>query len=132
MTVSRRTGDAGLADTLFSRIIRSRGRCEYPGCSSPGPYDTAHLIGRLYRGTRCVEDNAVCMCRTHHRLIDAWWDEKQKVVAATIGQGRYDELKRLANAAPETTSRLFWAAEADRLRARCVELGLDTRKRVPA
>lgn len=132
MTVAQRSGDPGLADALFSRIIRSRGVCQYPGCESQGPFDTAHLIGRKWRATRCVEDNAVCACRTHHVLIDQWWDEKQKVVDATIGHDRYYELKRIANEPPSTTSKLFWAGEAARLKQRCIELGLDTRKRIPA
>lgn len=132
MSVSQRSGDPGLADALFSRIIRSRGLCQYPGCTSQGPYVTGHLIGRTYRNTRCLEDNAVAICPTHHALIDAWWDEKALVVEATIGQARYDQLKRLANQTPTTTSKLFWASEAERLKARCVELGLDVRRKIPA
>lgn len=130
MTVARRKGDAGLADLLFSRIIRARGCCEYPGCASGGPFDTAHLIGRRYRMTRCVEDNALCLCRAHHLMIDGWWDEKRKAVAATIGEDRYDELRRLAEGSPQMSSAMFWAGEVERLRARCTELGLDTRRRV--
>ena len=127
MTVARRKGNPGKADMLFSRIVRSRGRCEYPGCTSPGPYDTAHLIGRRYSATRCMEDNAVCACRSHHQLIDSWWDEKRKVVHATIGEARYDELKTLAEQGPPTNSTLFWSGEVDRLLERCAELGVDTK-----
>lgn len=127
MTVSRRKGNPGKADMLFSRIVRSRGRCEYPGCMSQGPYDTAHLIGRRYSATRCQEDNAIAACRTHHQLIDGWWDEKRKVVHATIGEDRYDELKRMAEQGLQTTSTLFWADEVFRLTARCRELDIDTR-----
>ena len=58
MTVAQRKGDAGKADRLFSRIIRSRGWCQYPGCSSSGPFETAHIIGRGASGVRCEEDNA--------------------------------------------------------------------------
>lgn len=112
---------------LFSRIVRARGRCQYPGCTSPGPYDTAHLIGRRYSATRCVEDNAICACRTHHQLIDGWWDEKRKVVLATIGEARYDQLRALAEAGPSVNSTLFWATEVERLTERCRALGVDTR-----
>lgn len=128
MTVSRRNGAPGKADFLFSRIVRSRGRCEYPGCTSAGPYDTAHLIGRTYSSTRCIEDNAVCACRTHHHLIDNWPDEKLRVVEATIGLARWGELKRLANAGPPPPKRLFWPSEVDRLLKRCAELGIDTKR----
>jgi hypothetical protein len=127
MTTARRKGDPGKADMLFSRIVRSRGRCEYPGCASQGPYDTAHLIGRRYSATRCMEDNAVCACRSHHQLIDGWWDEKERVVDATIGQERYAELRAVAEAGIPLSSALFWAGEVERLTARCRELDIDTR-----
>lgn len=132
VTVSRRKGNPGMADALFSRIVRSRGRCEYPGCTSQGPYDTAHLIGRRYSATRCMEENAVCACRSHHQLIDSWWDEKRRVVVATIGEDRYDQLKRLAEIGTPSNSTTFWASEVERLKARCDELGLDKRRQVPA
>lgn len=134
MTVSRRKGNPGLADALFSRIVRSRGRCEYHGCTSQGPYDTAHNIPRECSGTRCVEDNAWCMCRTHHRLIDKHWHEKRSLTLSTIGEDRYDELRSLADGYKDRsgTSVLFWADEVHRLKARCDELGLDKRRQVPA
>lgn len=132
MTVAQKKGDAGHADALFSRIIRSRGYCQYPDCYNAGPYDTAHLIGRSRRATRCVEDNAACLCRTHHQLIDSWFDEKERVVDATIGRARYDELKLLANTPSKLNATQFWAGELTRLKARCVELGLDTRRRLPS
>ncbi len=132
MSVARRNGAPGKADMLFSRIIRSRGGCEYPGCPSVGPFDTAHIIGRVYSATRCVEDNAWCMCRTHHQLVDQWPDEKLILVARTIGTSRYTELKETAQAGPPPPKRLFWPAEVERLTERCRELGIDTRLRIPA
>lgn len=134
MTVSRRSGNPGLADALFSRIVRSRGRCEYPGCTSPGPFDTAHNIPRAASGTRCVEDNAWCLCRTHHHLVDSRWHEKQALTSATIGMVRYAELQALDVGYRDlpTTSAVFWREEVARLKARCIELGLDTRKQIPA
>lgn len=131
MSVAQRKGAAGKADRLFSLIVRSRGRCEYPGCTSQGPYDTAHIIGRGASGTRCIEDNAWCMCRTHHKLVDDWFDEKHAVVLATIGDERYLELRRQAEQyrTLPTTSATFWKAEVERLTARCVELGIDTKRR---
>lgn len=128
MSVARRTGAPGKADWLFSRIVRSRGRCEYPGCDSTGPFDTAHLIGRRYSATRCHEENAISACRTHHQLIDAWWDEKKKVIEATIGIERYEELKIIAQAGPPPPQRTFWPGEVARLLERCAELDIDTRR----
>lgn len=130
MTVSRRKGDCALADVLFSRIVRSRGRCEYPGCTSQGPYDTAHNIPRAASGTRCVEDNAWCLCRTHHRLVDSRWHEKHALTLATIGEARYEELRQLDAGYKNlpTTSAVFWRDEVDRLKARCRELGLSEKR----
>lgn len=130
MTVARRKGDPGRADFLFSRIVRSRGRCEYPGCTSQGPYDTAHIIGRSLSGTRCVEDNAWSLCRTHHQLVDQWFDEKQRMVEQTIGRERYDELQTMAreHKFQPTTSAQFWKQERARLEERCRELGIDMRR----
>jgi hypothetical protein len=130
VTVATRKGDAGLADILFSRIVRSRGRCEYPGCDSRGPYDTAHIIGRGYSGTRCVEENAWCLCRTHHVLVDNWWDEKQDLIDRTIGRNVWIDLKGAANAykTRPVTSAVFWSEELARLKARCRELGLSEKR----
>lgn len=128
MTVARRKGNPGKADMLFSRIIRSRGRCEYPGCESTGPFVTAHIVGRSRSATRCLEENARCLCPTHHTLIDEWDGEKR----ALVGDAEYDRLKRLAEAGIPTSSVLFWRDEVERLTARCVELDIDTRWKATA
>jgi hypothetical protein len=130
MTVARHKGDKGLCDILFSRIVRSRGECQYPGGDHKGILETAHLIGRSSSGTRCIVDNAACLCSKHHRLIDGWWDEKALVVEATIGEERYRELKEIAgqHKFQPFTSVVFWAGELDRLKARCRELGLSDRR----
>lgn len=129
MSVSKRTGAPGKADRLFSLIVRSRGRCEYPGCDSAGPYDTAHIIGRGLSATRCIEDNAWCMCRTHHHLVDNWIDEKDAQIERTIGRARYYELKAIAKAGPPPPQRLFWPSEVERLTQRCRELDIDPKVR---
>jgi hypothetical protein len=129
VSVAQRKGAPGKADFLFSRIIRSRGFCQYPGCDSTGPYDTAHVIGRGYSATRCMEDNSWCLCRTHHALVDNWPDEKLSLVAQTIGMVRYLELRDIAKAGPPPPQRLFWPGEVERLTERCRELGIDTKRR---
>lgn len=130
MTVARAKGDKGRADFLFSRIVRSRGRCQYPGCTSQGPYQAAHIIGRSLSGTRCIEDNAWCLCGTHHHLVDNWFMEKMGMVDATIGRERFGELEAIAreHKFQPTTSVQFWKAERARLEARAAELGIDTRR----
>lgn len=130
MTVARRKGAPGKADRLFSLIVRSRGRCEWPGCASQGPYDTAHVIGRSFSGTRCEEDNAWCLCRSHHAEVDQWPHKKMWLVRQTIGEPRYFELTRLAEEyrSRPTTAARFWTDEAERLTVRCAELDIDTRR----
>ncbi len=115
---------------LFSRIIRSRGHCEYLGCKSTGPFVTAHIIGRGASGVRCVEDNAWCLCATHHALVDSWVDEKTMLIAQTIGHDRYRELRAIAEGYKHRpiTSSVFWTDEVQRLRLRCRELDLSERR----
>lgn len=128
MSVSRRKGNPGKADMLFSRLVRSRGRCELCDGTN-GPFDTAHIVRRRYSATRCVEDNAWCLHRTCHQFVDNWPHEFMWLVEKTIGVDRYHELYRLAQAGLQTSSRLFWQAEVERLVARCKEAGVDTRWR---
>lgn len=130
MTVARAAGAKGHADILFSRIIRSRGQCQW--CLLAGT-QTAHIIGRGYAATRCQEDNAWCLCGTCHAEVDSFADSKMSLVRRTIGEDRYYELRAQARDGVGTwNSKLFWKNEVDRLKARCVELGLDTRRKIPA
>lgn len=131
MPVATRRGNAGLADVLAGRIVRSRGRCQYPGCDRTDVV-WAHLIRRRYSATRCLEDAAIACCPTHHDRIDTWAHEMLKVINATIGVDRYEELQRIAEAGHPLSASLFWASEVERLKARCEELGLDTRRKIPA
>lgn len=131
MTVASRKGNAGKADLLAARIVRSRGRCQYPDCNRTDVV-WAHVIRRRYSATRCLEDGAWALCGTHHDLVDNWPDEHAKVVAATIGEERYLELKRIANEGHPLSATLFWASEVERLEARCRELEIDTRRKIPA
>jgi hypothetical protein len=127
---ARAKGDMGHADALFSRIVRSRGACER--CGREGT-DTAHIVKRRYSATRCVEDNAWCLCRGCHKLTEEFPHEFMWQVERTIGVDRYLALVRQANDGIGTwNSKLYWANEVDRLKARCVELGLDPRRKVPA
>jgi len=130
MTVTRRKGDPGLADTLFSRIIRSRGRCER--CSIDiGPFHTAHIVRRRYSATRCVEDNAWCLCPSCHHVVDEWPLKHTELVNWTIGMARYDELVKLAQAGPTLSPKLFWKNEVERLKLICQARGIDTRRAIP-
>jgi hypothetical protein len=113
---------------LFSRIVRSRGACQR--CRAPAT-DTAHIIPRRYSATRCLEGNAWALCRSCHVRTGEWPYDFVKLVNSTIGFEAYWQLRRLAEGGIPTTGKLFWEAEVDRLTARCQELGIDTRVRVP-
>jgi hypothetical protein len=113
---------------LFSRIVRSRESCQR--CGAPAT-DCAHIIGRRYSATRCLEDNAWALCRRCHQVTGDQAYEFVKLVQATISEDRYWELSRMADAGIPTSSALFWASEVERLEQRCVELGIDTRVRIP-
>lgn len=129
MSVARRKGPAGKADMLFSRIIRSRGACQFCGAQAT---DTAHIVKRRYSATRCMEDNAWALCRSCHIETEQWPVKFLRLVDETIGRERYDELVQIAHAGIAVSSKVFWQAEVERLTARCRELGIDTRVKVPA
>jgi hypothetical protein len=129
MPIARAKGDKGKADLLFSRIVRHRGACELCGTTDYSVLTTAHIIGRRFNATRCLEDNAWCLCYRCHRRTEEWRHEFMQLVTDTIGMDRYDELVRLAHKGVKA-SPLFWTAEVERLSARCKELGIDTRRRV--
>jgi hypothetical protein len=130
MTVTRRKGDPGLADILFSRIVRARERCQRCGIDIP-PFHCAHIVRRRYSATRCEEDNAWCLCPPCHHLVDEWPMEHNKLVRQTIGIDRYMELVALAMMGPTESSKLFWKNQVERLRVICKERDIDTRRQIP-
>lgn len=127
MTVAKAKGDKGMADILFSRIVRSRGRCERCG-RGDGPFETAHIVRRRYSATRCVEDNAWCLCGSCHRATGDDPTLFVELVDRTVGRGRYHDLRLLANRGPSSSPLLWWRAERARLVERCRELGLSTKR----
>ncbi len=62
-------GAKAKADRLFSLIVRARGACQ--ACGKTTNLQCAHIISRRYSQTRCVEDNAFCLCAgCHMRFTD--------------------------------------------------------------
>ena len=57
-------------DVWFSRAVRHRDKhlCQY--CGQEGT-DCAHIFGRARKSVRWSMDNAICLCRYHHR----WFGE---------------------------------------------------------
>jgi hypothetical protein len=122
VSVSRVKGDRGRCDVLFSRIVRSRGTCVR--CGGIGT-DTAHIVGRRYSATRCIEENAWCLCRGCHRLTGEDALDFMTLVDRTIGRERYMELRRMALAGiVGQTSLMFWRDTLARLLTRYDELGI--------
>lgn len=131
MTVSRakpakkRKGPTPMkkADALFSKLVRSRGRCEGNGFTTfpcSGQLQCAHLISRRYKATRWLEGNAACLCKAHHVY---WthnpleWDEWCGI---QLGAIEWDELKRIAREGGKTD----YPEVLARLKARADELGI--------
>lgn len=111
---------------LYSRLIRSRSVCERCG-DNDGPFDAAHIVRRRYSATRCHPDNAWCLCRSCHRLVDEDAYEFMQLVEKTIGVERYQELRKLAHAGTGMSSKAFWRRERERLMDACREAGVDVR-----
>ncbi len=113
MTVASAKGAKAKADRLFSRLIRSRGRCER--CNeSPGPYDTAHIIGRRFSWTRTDERNAWCLCKKCHWTVDNYSVEHVDLVRRTLGLEVYAELRAKSE---QVGAKFDWPAEVERLTA---------------
>lgn len=122
MSVSRVKGDRGKCDVLFSRIVRSRGTCVR--CGAQGT-DTAHIVGRRYSATRCLEANAWCLCRGCHRLTGEDALEFMALVDRTIGRPAYMMLRKVALAGiVGQTSLMFWRDTLAYLITRYDELGI--------
>lgn len=90
-----------LADSKFSRRVRSSGRCHAasaagwigPTFDCKGPLQCAHLISRSYLNTRWDYDNARALCAAHHRWLDTHPVEKEMMAENWSDYGR---LKRVA------------------------------------
>lgn len=117
-------GAKAKADRLFSLVVRSRGACEACGERDYTKLQTAHIISRRFSATRCDESNALCACAKCHMF---WTDhpvEFAKWVMAHVGPEAYQRLFSLI----QKPQKVDWQAEAERLAARCKELGIETRR----
>ncbi len=118
MSIARAKGPRGKADALFSKLVRSLGRCEHCFTQDTVALQCAHVISRRYSATRCMRENAFCLCWTCHRGFTDHPDEWMDFVDQKIGMAEYLRLKHLAL---EGTHRKFgtqfWEAEIVRLKA---------------
>lgn len=121
MTARRKRTDRQRAkdkcDDYFSQITRARGYCEAEGTAgrdcSP-KLETCHIITRARSNTRCVDENVLCMCSSHHRFYTANPVEWGLFVIGRMGEDAYWRLYALS----QEPSKVDWVALAGELKAR--------------
>lgn len=101
-------------DMLFSRLVRSRGRCER--CGSTQNLQCAHIISRRYVQTRCDPRNAWCLCTRCHFYVDGHFEAKAELVAQTIGTKTFEELQQQAYSNKGPTKLAFWKEKYEELK----------------
>ena len=107
-----------LADKLWSRLVRLKGKCEM--CGKTERLQGAHGIGRTYRSTRWLPINGFCLCsgchvRYTHDPIG--WD---LYLRKAWGELVYDELRATAQRVAKTDYEQVIRALALELQARGV------------
>lgn len=105
-------GAKARADKYFSLIIRSRGACR--ACGKTLNLQCAHVISRRYSHTRCVEDNALCLCAGCHMFYTDHPVDFGELVNDLITTERYVEL----NAMSQQTGKVDWVKVAAEMEAR--------------
>lgn len=132
--VSKPSTDRRVATELHSKIVRSRGRCEYSGAYAKwgntdnhymceGPLQAAHIIRRRYAATRTDTANSVCLCARHHAYLDNHLAE----LIGFVGEATYRRLQAKADggiAATGMSPLIWWRSERARLTEVAKELGL--------
>lgn len=77
-------------DKKFRKIIHARGHCEAAdlgGCF--GDLECSHRIKRGQKAVRWSEDNADCLCSTHHKLLGP----NRELYRDFVGHEKWDELE---------------------------------------
>ena len=101
------------ADRLFSKQIRAIGYCEAQGhlIDCTPKLECCHILSRRYAWTRTFEQNAVCMCSSHHRYFTANPVEWGKWVIDNRGEDIYQEILRRS----QRREKFDWESELARL-----------------
>lgn len=90
----RRANRTKGCDTIFGRIIRSRGACE--NCGRTTGLQAAHGFSRRYRAVRWDERNCFCLdagCHLYYTMRPLEWDDWMR---ERLGIDLYYELRLLA------------------------------------
>lgn len=110
-------------DLYFSKVVRLRGKCEWPGCPQTHGLQAAHILRRRFVGDpdgvglRTNEDNAWCLCAIHHGIVDTDAVSFTRLVEQTIGFELYDQLLAVKNAPHRPWRESDWISERARLLA---------------
>ena len=90
----KRTTLLNKADGLFSKIIRTYGRCRR--CGSISNLQCAHIVSRWYHAVRWDFDNAVCLCSGCHVYYTYRPLEWEEWVDKIFGKEYHYKLKQKA------------------------------------
>ena len=86
-------------DVLFSKLIRVKSdyTCEYCG-NKPHKQGLhcSHFIGRRYRNTRWLEDNACCLCFACHNYMHDFPSVHKDFFVKRLGSDRVEQLEIIA------------------------------------
>jgi len=86
-------------DKLFSYYIRLKAgyQCEYCGkYARPQGTHCAHFIGRRYKNTKWLPDNAACLCMACHNLMHDFASIHKDFFTKRLGSKRVEELEIIA------------------------------------
>lgn len=87
-------GDKAKATKLHSQIVRARGACER--CGAVDNLECAHIVSRRFSHTRCLVENAWCLCKRCHFALTGDPLAHVEFAYATIGEAKYRELREIA------------------------------------
>lgn len=84
-------------DTECSRIVRSRGSCQWCGLEDYEKLQCAHIYSRTYKSVRFDMLNLLCLCGGCHFRWHKKPLESSEWVRNTLGEYYYQMLKTRAN-----------------------------------
>ncbi len=82
------------AEDLFAAVVRSKGYCE--ACGTSKMLQCAHIWTRGYKQIAFNLDNALCLCKGHHRYFTDRPIEWESFVIYMIGEKKFASLREKA------------------------------------
>ncbi len=93
------------ADIWFSKCVRARDQfCMV--CGRPDGLDCCHIYGRRNKAVRWSMDNAIAMCRYHHREMGESPARFMEMLNDLYGPGHMEILREKSNGIFKTTKAL--------------------------